>query len=170
MHPGSSIACSCQTGVRPSRGVGRGCRGAALYGPAFDPMRPRSRDGTGAELIAGALRPDRQARLLRGRRDGRTLEQEEIHIPYGDRTWTLTLELQIRPPADMVGEPTFSGPGVGAGGASQSSSQQTLCWRKRDSNHWSPVKTDGVFRDHLIDRRPSPPPNAVIRNTSGLAE
>jgi hypothetical protein len=25
---------------------------------------------------------------------GQTLEQEEIHIAYGDRTWTLTVELQ----------------------------------------------------------------------------
>jgi hypothetical protein len=25
---------------------------------------------------------------------GRALEQEEIHIAYGDRTWTLTAELQ----------------------------------------------------------------------------
>ena len=36
---------------------------------------------------------------------GRVLEQEEIHIAYGDRTWTLTAELQIRPHADMVGGP-----------------------------------------------------------------
>jgi len=39
-----------------------------------------------------------------------------------------------RPHADMVGGPTFAGPGVGAGSASQSSSQQTLCWREMDSN------------------------------------
>src|SRR5207302_4339616 len=37
-------------------------------------------------------------------------------------------------------------------------SLQTLRWRKTDSNRWSPVKRDGVFRDHL-DRplAPSPP-------------
>jgi hypothetical protein len=36
---------------------------------------------------------------------GRALEQEEIHIAYRDRTWTLTAELQIRPHADMIGGP-----------------------------------------------------------------
>jgi hypothetical protein len=36
---------------------------------------------------------------------GRSLEQEEIHIAYSGRTWTLTAELQISPHADMIGGP-----------------------------------------------------------------
>jgi hypothetical protein len=36
---------------------------------------------------------------------GRALEQEEIHIAYTDRSWTLTAELQVRPHADMIGGP-----------------------------------------------------------------
>src|SRR5438132_9538433 len=44
------------------------------------------------------------------------------------------------PTADMVGGPRFAGPGVGAGSASQSSSQETLCWSKPDSNRRSPSR------------------------------
>jgi len=38
-----------------------------------------------------------------------------------------------------------------------------------DSNHWSPVKRDGVFRDHLIDLRPLLlPENQATPSRGGL--